>query len=132
MNDVVIHPSKILFTIISVLFISTVLCVWLSDAIILLKVICSLTSLSFYLLFLWRVFHGFVAMFWSGRGEVYLENTRGEICLAVLQGDSYISRFLLVLNFKIKGRRLSRSIILLPDAIDKSLFRQLRAQLLLQ
>jgi hypothetical protein len=137
--NMTIKRSKFLIIIISILFSSTVLCLWLSGVIILLKVIFSLMSLSFYLLFLFRMYHNFVAIYGSltpgpasRRGEVYLQNNKGEISSAILRGDSYISRFLLILNFKIEGRRFTHSIIILPDALDKSSFRQLRAHLLLQ
>jgi hypothetical protein len=140
MNDVItIKHSKFLIIIISILFTSTILCLWFSDAYFMLKMIFSLASLSFYLLFLYQVYHNFVAIYGSltpglasRRGEVYLQNNKGEISSAILRGDSYISRFLLILNFKIEGRCFTHSIIILPDALDKSSFRQLRAHLLLQ
>ncbi len=44
-------------------------------------------------------------------------------------GSTYVSPYLTVLNLKEEGRRLMKSVVILPDAIDREEFRQLRVWL---
>ncbi len=47
----------------------------------------------------------------------------------VFHGSSYVSPYLTVLNLKEEGKRLMKSVVILPDAIDREEFRQLRVWL---
>lgn len=143
-RKIILKRSKYLIILISVLAGSTFLCLWLSAAAFIFKLLFSLAPLGFSLLFIYQMGHNSITALWcltqfspaNGRGEGFgswgLQNRRGEISWAILRGDSYISRFLLILNFKIEGKRGNHVLVLLPDALDKSAFRQLRAFLLLQ
>jgi toxin CptA len=44
-------------------------------------------------------------------------------------GTSYVSPFLTVLNLRVRGLRLSRHVVIVPDNIEKEDFRQLRVML---
>jgi toxin CptA len=43
--------------------------------------------------------------------------------------DSLVTHYLAVLNLSVRGSRMARSIVLLPDAMDKEAFRRLRVWL---
>ena len=68
---------------------------------------------------------------WDAEGEWILFMASGEKVSAQLKGSSYVQPWLVVLNFSI-GRFLSRSLILLPDAVDPELLRRLRVRLRLE
>lgn len=46
-----------------------------------------------------------------------------------LLGSTYVSPFLTVLNLREKGKLLMRSIVILPDSVDREEFRKLRVWL---
>ncbi|MHB1100592.1 MAG: protein YgfX [Burkholderiales bacterium] len=49
--------------------------------------------------------------------------------ICAFHGSTYVSPYLTVLNLKEEGRRLMKSVVILPDAIDREEFRQLRVWL---
>ena len=49
--------------------------------------------------------------------------------ICAFHGSSYVSPYLTVLNLKEEGKRLMKSVVILPDAIDREEFRQLRVWL---
>ena len=48
---------------------------------------------------------------------------------AELLGTSFVAPYLTLLNFKLPGKRFTQHIVILPDAVDSELFRQLRVLL---
>ena len=65
-----------------------------------------------------------LSMVWNGEGDWNLLTATGESLTARLQDNSYVHPYLVILNFLIPkhGRR---SVILLPDSLDKSTMRKL-------
>ncbi len=62
-------------------------------------------------------------------GEWKLQNGRGEIKSASLKGSSLVTRFLIILNFKVADQRLIFPVVLFPDTLDVSDFRRLSVYL---
>lgn len=66
----------------------------------------------------------------ANNGKIWtLIQRNGDASTAVLQGDSVITRHLLILNFKVslaKDRHIKRSVIVFNDALSAPVFRQLR------
>jgi len=58
-----------------------------------------------------------------------LTNKRGEKMIAYLLGDSWQSRWLYVLNFRLKDSSQRISVVLFSDALGKSAFRRLSVYL---
>jgi len=70
--------------------------------------------------------------FWQDKaGEWFLQEKRGKIHSAQLLGNSFCSRYLVLLNFKLAEKRRKRPVIILADSLSHSMFRQLQVQLLL-
>jgi len=65
---------------------------------------------------------------WNGDGEWMLFTAAGDELAAQLKTSSYVQPWFVVLNFSI-SRFGRRSLILLPDAVDPELLRQLRVRL---
>jgi len=65
---------------------------------------------------------------WNSEGEWLLFTVNGDELSAQLKASSYVQHWLIVLNFSIAPFQ-RRSLILLPDAIDPDLLRQLRVRL---
>lgn len=57
-------------------------------------------------------------------GEWLLINKRGDVINATLEGDSVITNFLIIMNFKRKDKKTS-SVVLFPDALGQENFRRL-------
>lgn len=58
-----------------------------------------------------------------------LLNNKNQISNAHLRGDSFISRYLIILNFNLTKKFLATSISLCPDSLDKNILRRLRVLL---
>ena len=65
---------------------------------------------------------------WDGKGEWVLLMASGKIVPAQLRRTSYVQPWLVILNFSL-GRFSSRTLILLPDAVDPEVLRRLRVRL---
>jgi toxin CptA len=65
-------------------------------------------------------------------GQWRLQNRAGSVMAAKLRGDSLVSRFLVILNFKLETKRRNISVILLSDSVDAHTFRRLKQYLLTQ
>jgi len=61
--------------------------------------------------------------------QILLSTRNGEQLPAIILRDSLVTPYLTVLNIKAQGTHVSRSIIILPDSLDKESFRQLRVWL---
>lgn len=66
---------------------------------------------------------------WDGGEEWQLQIGSGEILTARLLGSSFVSSWLIVLNFRIVSGRGSVPVMLMPDSIDAASFRRLTAKL---
>ena len=79
----------------------------------------------------WRVTGAaLVELHWHGDGDWRAHTRAGEDLAMELMSDSYWHARVLVLNFRSSGRR--HSVVLLPDMLERNLFRQLRVRLLLE
>ncbi len=78
------------------------------------------------------------ALLASPASAVFLK-MEGDVCLIVLKNgrearstlldSTYVSPYLTILNLREKKNPFSRSVIILPDAVDREEFRQLRVRL---
>ena len=59
-------------------------------------------------------------------GAVSLQMRNGEWLDGELLGSSYVSERITIVNFRPRGRRIARRLILLPDNVDPAEFRRLR------
>ena len=66
---------------------------------------------------------------WQGDGTWLVEMGSGEVVEGKLLPTSYSHPWLVVLNFRIEGKRVARSVVLLRDSLDESSFRRLRVRL---
>ncbi|MBA2352152.1 MAG: hypothetical protein M3R15_16195 [Acidobacteriota bacterium] len=53
----------------------------------------------------------------------------GEWREALVLGTSFVAPYLTIVNLKIEGNRFAKHVVILPDAVDAELFRQLRVLL---
>jgi hypothetical protein len=58
-----------------------------------------------------------------------LLNNKNQILNAHLRSDSFISRYLIILNFNIAKKFSAISVLLCPDSLDKEILRRLRVLL---
>ena len=65
---------------------------------------------------------------WDGENEWILFMADGKTAPARLKSSSYVQPWLVILNFSL-GRFSTRTLILLPDAVDPELLRRLRLRL---
>lgn len=84
---------------------------------------------------LWR--HAFlwaraaiVAIVLEGRESASVQTRDGTWRAADVLGTSYVSPLLTVLNLRVKGSRLARHVVIVPDSADSDDFRRLRVVLL--
>ncbi len=70
-----------------------------------------------------------IGLIWDIEDEWFLLQRNGDKKLVTLDGNSFIHPLIAILNFKQKGRFLTRSVILLSDNIGKNTFRRLRVRL---
>ena len=69
---------------------------------------------------------------WKEENYWQLETSAGEVVEAELIGDSLNTLYLVVLNFRIEGRRRAKSVVLFQDSADEELLRKLRVRLKVQ
>lgn len=72
---------------------------------------------------------GVKSLVWTTDGEWLLETVDGKTLSAILHESTYVHPWLVVLNFRLDGKRSLLSFTLAPDALDKELFRELRVRL---
>lgn len=70
-----------------------------------------------------------IKIWWSTDDQWYLLNCAGEKLLAEIDGNSLITRFLVILIFKVQGKRRKISVRLFPDNISKDELRRLLVHL---
>ena len=66
---------------------------------------------------------------WQANGDWLVETGKGEVLEARLLPTSYSHPWLVVLNLRLEGRRLPRSLVLLRDSLDETTSRRLRVRL---
>lgn len=66
---------------------------------------------------------------WQANGDWFVETGKGELLEARLLPSSYSHPWLVVLNLRLEGRRLPRSLVLMRDSLDETTFRRLRVRL---
>lgn len=69
-----------------------------------------------------------LSLVWNGEGDWSLLTARGEQLSAKLQDNSYVHPYLVILNFLIP-KRGRRSVILLPDSLDRNTMKKLLARI---
>ena len=72
---------------------------------------------------------GVLTLTWKADGDLLLETIDGESMSATLHESTYVHPWLVVLNFKLEGKRGLLSFVLAPDALDGETFRELRVRL---
>ena len=70
-----------------------------------------------------------MGLLWDGGDEWQLQRVQGEVSNAHLLGSSFVSPWLIVLNFKIETSRRMLPVIIMTDAIDSTSFRRLTSKL---
>ena len=68
-------------------------------------------------------------LIWQTENEWRLALCNGEILTARLRPSSFMHPWLVVLNLRVEGRWLPRSLVLARDSLDATTFRQLRVRL---
>ena len=71
-------------------------------------------------------------LIWQTENEWRLELCDGEILTARLRPSSFMHPWLVVLNLRVEGQRLPRSLVLARDSLDAMTFRQLRVRLTIE
>lgn len=66
---------------------------------------------------------------WQADGDWVVETGNGDVVEGKLLPTSYVHPWLVVLNFRLEGKRGVRSVVLLRDSLDESSFRRLRVRL---
>lgn len=70
-----------------------------------------------------------VNLVWKAQGEWLLETSAGEIVTAKLLGSSFVTPWLIILNFKPKQGGRMWPVVIMPDNVDSTSFRRLSAKL---
>jgi len=65
----------------------------------------------------------------SERLEVDIEDRAGRRLTGTVLGTTFVAPWLIVLNMKLEGSRLPRTLVLMPDATDNASFRAARVWL---
>ena len=66
---------------------------------------------------------------WRAQGEWLLETVRGDTVTARLLGSSFVSPWLIVLNFRPHRGGRMWPVVIVPDSVDSTSFRRLSAKL---
>ena len=100
----------------------------------LLLVVAVLVSLCFTVgrLGWWRSPTRIHRLIWQTENEWRLELCNGEILTARLRPSSYMHPWLVVLNLRVEGQCLPRSLVLARDSLNAMTFRQLRVRLTIE
>ncbi len=69
------------------------------------------------------------ALRWDGGDLWQLQRSQGEGVDATLLGSSFVTPWLIVLNFKIESGRLMLPVVVMPDSVDEASFRRLTSKL---
>lgn len=69
---------------------------------------------------------------WEGDSYWSLTDRRGECVSASLSGQTYVHPRLVILNFKLPGRRRPLAVVIPPDALPADVHRRLRVRLRLE
>ncbi len=78
-----------------------------------------------------RIGQSAIVRIWqSADGDWLLMDRQGSTRRGILQGDSFIGKWILVLNFKIEARRFWQPVILFFDTLPEHEFRRFRVFLL--
>ena len=72
---------------------------------------------------------GIRRLVWQTENDWQLELRNGETLSAELRPSSFLHPWLVILNLRVEGRRLSQSLVLACDSLDETTFRQLRVRL---
>jgi hypothetical protein len=78
------------------------------------------------LLHAWRRLPSAIVQMQCGEASLEVETRAGERYVCQLLADSLITPLLVVLRVRREGRRLSRALVIVPDAMERQAFRQLR------
>lgn len=70
-----------------------------------------------------------VRIIWEDNGKWYIVRRSGEKVRVEFQGDSFVSPWLTVLNFKVPEKWFSQSVILSSDNVNMEAHRRLRVRL---
>ncbi len=72
---------------------------------------------------------GICRLVWQLDNDWRLELRSGETLTAELRPSSFLHPWLVILNLRVKGRRLPQSLVLARDSLDDTTFRHLRVRL---
>ena len=99
---------------------------WITAAAIVLSLVLSLVGLG--------VIRGqgrLSSLLWQADDQWSLILASGKQLSATLRRDSFIGASILILNFSLEGSRGGRSVVLLPNMVERALYRSLRARLMM-
>lgn len=94
------------------------------------SVVCIFSMLCTLRYHAWRVASDAIVEFWPKRdGQWILQDRRGRKKIVKLCGDSVVTRYFILLNFKVSGSYKKVTVVLCPDALGWDNFRRLRVLL---
>ena len=70
-----------------------------------------------------------IALRYDASGALHVQSGNGTWHSATLLGSSCVTPWCTVLNLRLAGKRCSRSMVIVPDAVDAQTFRRLRVRL---
>lgn len=76
-----------------------------------------------------RARHAITGLNWDGQGQWTLHTKGGQGLAGRLLAGSYVSPYLVILNFRTATPWPYRSLVILPDALDAASLRRLRVYL---
>jgi hypothetical protein len=131
---IVVMPSVMLATALSVLHIAAAGLLWLMPLPVLGKSLFTVVVAFSFIYYMARdaslhAPHSIVALEIRDGGAMSVQTRRGEWLDAELLGSSYVSPRLTIVGFRFQESRATRRVILVPDNVDSGDFRRLRASL---
>ncbi len=125
--------STLLAVIITVAHVGANVCVWFIGVPLLSLIFTLLIILSYYYSltkYALLSYPSSISKIWCQDNTWFLQTKSGNIFTSQLQ-HKFISRYLIILNFKVREKRFTVPVIIGSDALDVNKFKQLRRGLLI-
>ncbi len=126
--SVKLRPSKLLAVILTIAHVGAIICVWFIGLPILALILTLLIIFSYYYSLTKYALLRHVSSItkvWHQDSSWHLQTKAGQIIAAQLQ-HKFISRYLVILNFKALNKRFAVPVIIGSDMLDVGKFKQLR------
>lgn len=118
-------PSRYLLAYQLSILMGAIACLWFTALPLLFK-----CGINLFIIFYWL--HQFyfknkiVKLRMSLEGEWQLLQNNDKTFTALLKANSFVTPWLIILNFKLENQRFGKSILFFPDSLDATTFRRLR------